>query len=267
MRTSSIIALAVGAVFLTCVPARAGETTVGVTLDATIGVHTEPRDGTTTLPLLPIPFFSIEHREGRFSIFLEGVPPIGPVAIQQSASAQTVTTRISMFDGALRYALPGSRVWVGIGESVINQSTDYRYMFSEPSGGYTVTILNDEVQTSRVVGARFEIGADLWHNAHQRLDVSVAASPHMHAMLVDQDLNSVTTTDPSQRGGFGTVTFEEPETASLVDAQARWSWTHGRSTLGAGLRYINHVSIFDNVHAVADRNRFLLPFLGWSTKL
>ncbi len=150
--------------------------------------------------------------------------------------------------------------------AVVNQSTDYRFANAYLGGGYTSSFVDDDVQSSRVAGGRFEISANLWHNAHQRLDVAFATSPRMHATIQDNDTSTFMTNDPSSAGYPLVRTFSAPETASLVDAQARWLWTRGRSAVSAGLRDINPVSKFDNFSVVADRNRFLLPFLGWSTK-
>jgi len=94
---------------------RAGETTIGVTLNGTIGTHSEAVGGSATLPLIPVPIFRIEHREGRFSLFLEGLPPIGPIGYVNPAPGTASGTKIGMLDGALRYALPSRRAWIGMG--------------------------------------------------------------------------------------------------------------------------------------------------------
>ena len=111
--------------------ARAGETTVGVTLNPTIGAHSEAPNDRQTLPVIPAPIFSLEYETGRFAFFVEGLPPIGPVAFSGTSLSHATGTKISLFDGAARYTLAGSRLWFGLGETVINQATTYRTLRSD----------------------------------------------------------------------------------------------------------------------------------------
>jgi hypothetical protein len=214
--------------------ARAGETTVGLTLNATIGTHTEA-DGSVALPVVPVPIFSIDHREGRFAVHLEGVPPIGPVGLSNGDA-----TKLSLLDGAIRYAI-APHAWAGIGETIFNQRTEYP---------------GDDAQSSRVVGGRYEIGATLWRSGGQRIEASIAASPSMHGAI----------TDVFSFGPGLSVTSTGSERASLVDSQAAWSTTRGRSIFTAGLRWINYSARFPD-GSTADQNRILTPFVGWSTRL
>jgi len=262
------------AVFLCALAsARAGETTVGVTLNPTIGAHSEGPNDRQTLPIIPAPIFSLEYKTGRLAFFFEGLPPIGPVAFNGTSLSHATGTKISLFDGAARYALPNSRVWIGLGETVINQATTYRTISAGGSviqppdpTAYPVTNVFDQRDVSRVVGARFEVGANLWKRAGQRLDILVAASPNMHARL-DRWLSS---TYVSNAPGWSTPHSEYSvtvaEQASLVDGQVRWSLTRGRSIWSLGLRYVNHIARFDNGN-LADRNSLVLPFVGWATRI
>ena len=223
------------AVFLCALAsARAGETTVGVTLNATVGTHTEA-DGTVRLPVVPVPMFTLDHRAGRFAIHLEGVPPIGPVPLSNGDA-----TRLSLLDGAIRYKV-APNVWAGIGETIFNQRTSYP---------------GNETQASRVVGGRYEVGATLWQSGGQRVEAQVTATPSMRGAITDVFSFS-----------FGPpLTATGSERASLMDAQAAWSATRGRSTLSAGVRWINYSARFSN-GATADQNRILTPFVGWATRI
>jgi len=253
--------------------ARAGETTIGVTLNPTIGAHSEEPNDRQTLPVVPAPIFSLEYETGRFAFFLEGLPPIGPVAFNGTSVSHATGTKISLFDGAARYAFANSRVWIGLGETVINQATTYRTVSYEGSiivppdpVVYPVTNILDRRDASRVVGARYEIGADLWKHGGQRLELSMAVSPTMHARL-DRWFAS---TDVSDVPGWPTPHYEASQTvaeqASLVDGQVRWSLSRGRSIWSLGVRYVNHVAKFDN-GTLADRNTLILPFVGWAARI
>ncbi len=216
--------------------ARAGETTVGVTLDATIDTHAEARSS-SALPVVPVPIFSIEHREGRFALYLEGVPPIGPVGVDSGDA-----TKLSMFDGSLRFAVT-PQVWVGLGETIFNQKTYYPL---------------DETQASRVVGARYSAGTRLWQSGAHRIDLEIHVSPSMRGTII--------TTIVCCSGAL-IYDVHDAERASLVDAQARWSLTRGKTVLSAGLRWINYAAVFAASGSIADQNRIVSPFIGWSTKL
>jgi len=219
-------ALALAAV-LACAQARAvaGETSAGLTLNATVGAHSEGR-GAQSLPVVPVPVFWIEHREGKVALYLEGVPPIGPVALGGGDA-----TKLSMLDGALRVDV-APRAWLGIGETIFDQQTTYA---------------NRETQSSRVVGARYEAGAIVWQAGSRRVDLQVDDSPTMRGRIVDAFPFGFSST-----GG---------ERASLVDAKATWSTTGPHRIFSAGLRWINYSAVFPN-GATADENRLLTPFVG-----
>ncbi len=223
------------AVFLCALAsARAAETTIGLTLNATVGTHAEA-GGSVRLPIVPVPMVTLDHREGRFALHLEGVPPIGPVALSNGDA-----TKLSLLDGAVRYAI-APHAWAGIGETIFNQRTTYP---------------GNETQASRVVGGRYELGATLWRSGGRQLDAQVTATPSMHGAITDVFTFSV---GPP-------LTATGSERASLVDAQAAWSATRGRSTLSAGIRWINYSARFGD-GSTADQNRILTPFVGWATRI
>jgi len=255
------------AVFLCALAsARAGETTIGVTLDATIGTHSENPYSSQRLPLVPAPIFTIEHTQGRFSLFLEGLPPIGPVGFSNQGPGRSVATKLSMFDGSFRYVLPGGRVWAGVGETVLDQVTYYHRSETFVNTPYTDTLTQDQADASRVVGARFEGGINPWNRGGMRLDLSVAVSPRMHGRVTSTLADVFTTTDPSVTPDSHTSSYGFFETAALVDGQARFSMTRGRSTWSAGVRYVNYNAIYQYGYET-DRNRLLMPFVGWATRI
>ena len=253
--------------------ARAGETTIGITFDPTIGSHSEAANDRETLPIVPAPIFNLQYEQGPFALFLEGLPPIGPVAFSGTGFSHATGTKMSLISGSLRYRFDRSRFWVGVGETIINQTTSYEVLASDGTTtvpgdptAYPVLDLNDQRDSSRVVGTRYEIGATLWRKGSARLDVAVAASPSMHARL-DQWFSS---TDASAAPGWAPLHVEfshaVPEQAGMADAQIRWSRVRGRATWSLGLRYVNFAAKFDNGN-MADRNNLVLPFAGWSTRL
>lgn len=231
-------ALAVAALSL-CAPVRAsaGETTVGLTLNPTFGTHAEA-SGSETLPVVPVPLFSVGHREGRASIFLEGVPPIGPVPLSGGDA-----TTLSVFDGAFRYAVSG-RSWLGLGETIFNQKT--------------VGAASAEIQASRVVGTRYEAGTTLWASGPQGIDLQLAVSPSMRGTIITTH----------RFGPLLGLSYDvhDPEQGSLLDAQARWSRTRGAVVLSAGLRWINYTAAYAATGSIADRNHILAPFVGVAVK-
>jgi len=246
--------------------ARAGETTIGVTLNATVGTHSEDPYSSQRLPLVAAPIFTIEHTQGPFSLFLEGLPPIGPVGFSDQGPGRSVATKLSMFDGSVRYDVPGGRVWAGIGETVLDQVTYYHRSETYVNPAYTDIFTQDQADASRVVGARFEAGAIPWNRGGMRIDLSVAVSPRMHGRVTKTLTDTFTTTDPSLTPDSHTSSYGFFETASLVDGQARFSVTRSRSTWSAGLRYVNYNAI-DQYGYETDRNRLLLPFIGWATRI
>jgi hypothetical protein len=151
---------------------------------------------------------------------------------------------------------------------VINQATHYFFQDTYPiASPYTATTTVARVDSSRLAGARYEVGLELWNRANQRFDVELDASPRMHALIHQTGDAHFSATDPSLPPLSDAFSDSIPETASLVDAQARWSVMHGRSTWSLGLRYLNHASVYDDGGYLADRNRLVLPFLGWATRL
>jgi hypothetical protein len=255
----------VAIVGLATATARAGETTIGLTLNAVIGAHSESGNLSSTVPLVPVPMFTIAHRQGRFSIALEGLPPIGPVAFSNPAPGTASATKIGMLDGAFRYALPRGRTWIGLGETVINQTTVYAPVTNTFSVGtfvYTNTFTQTDI--SRVVGSRYEVGENLLSSGNRRLDLQIAVSPTMHARLDQLGATHSSNTRPNSVLFISVLNLRTVETAALIDAQAAWSVKRGRSVLSVGLRYINYAAKFDT-GGEADRDRLVLPFLGWST--
>lgn len=244
------ICVALLAVLLPCPSLARDETTVGITINGTSGEHVEP-SGVDSVPFLPLPIFEADYEHRRVALHLEGVPPIGPVSFSGRVFGQNSQVSLSYLSGDVSVILPGNRYSFGIGETVLNQQTDYPR--------------RHETQTSRVVGARYIVRGLLYTSDRQRLEASFAFSRRVHAVQRTvfrfQELVGSGPAIPRS------VAFEEPEHASLVDTSLRWSIRHERWTFLYGLRYINYAAAYDKNNSLADRNHFLMPFIGFERRL
>ncbi len=275
------------AVLFSALAARAGQTTVGVSINGTIGSteQSTSRTGhTVSTPFLPLPSFTVERRVGRASIFLEGIPPIGPVQYDRFSQSlgdggnftNYEQTRLSVLFGVLRFALrDGTRI--GIGETILNQrSSTLQGAFAPassvmfPDGSrFTFPQLTQqqiETQQSHVVGARYELSRRLIGRPRWSLDASFAASPHLTAIITDELRHAVT---------IGTRTrmfVRRPEFAaeqgSLIDTALSVTRIVRRNLrFSYGLRYVNYVARFADSGSLADRESFVMPFVGWSAAI
>ena len=214
------------------VPAFADQTIVGITLNATTGHHVES-DRAESIPLLPLPMLEIDRVHRDFRLHLEGVPPIGPVALSQpSQYVESMSPRVSYVTGEVQYAPVNRGYAFGIGETVLNQVTEDHVPFfqTQPSPQY-----------SRVVGMRLSAAARLYGSVRNRLEAAIAVNPSMHGL---------------QDGRYA-------EYASLVDSQLRWTSAHARFDLSYGLRYLNYTAAYSYDHALGDRNHLFMPFVGF----
>jgi hypothetical protein len=223
--------------FSLCVQAaRADETAISLTLNATSGHHVES-DRAESIPFLPLPILELEHVHKKFRIHLEGLPPIGPVPLAQSNQfAESMSPRVSYLSGELYYA-PSPSLMFGVGETVLNQQTIDRVPFLQNSSS---------VSYSRVVGLRFAARAALYADERHSLTASIAASPAMHGL---------------EDGIYS-------EYASFIDTSLRWSTVYGRYGFSYGLRYLNYTAGYSVNHSLADRNHLFMPFVGfdWFSK-
>ncbi len=213
------------------------ETTAGVTINGTTGAHVEPFS-IDSVPFVPLPIFEFNHQNGQIRLHLEGVPPIGAVSLSGGRFGTDSQVTASYLSGDLSVALRGNRYGLGIGEVVVNQQTDYPR--------------RAETQYSRVVGMRYIVRGILYSSERERVELSLALSPRVHAV---------------QHTVFRRFSFADPEHGSLLDTSLRWSIPHERWTFTYGLRYINYTAAYDRTNSLADRNHLLMPFIGFERRL
>lgn len=220
---------------LFCLPeaARAGDTTVGVTLNGTTGHHVEA-NGTQIVPFVPVPIFKIEHKRKNLAVRAEILPPIGPIALGQNGGFGAAwAPRVSFLSADALYTLPNGRLTLGVGETIVNQ----RIFFGDTG----------LVQASRVVGARYLLRSLLYATPFANLQADLAVNPSMHGVQY--------TMLPAREIADG-------EVGSMVDGSMRWSVPARRYTFAYGLRYINYTARYSMTGRLADHNHLLMPFIG-----
>jgi hypothetical protein len=247
-----MVAALFAAALLSVAPALADSPAVGVNVDVVAGGRQQQSSQrSTTLPTVPVPMFFANVPFKRFSVFAEGVPPIGPVSYADGRGA-TQATKISymMFEG--RWRVPGDRFTIGAGSTLVNQSTYYSRF--EPVSE----------QSSRVAGFRFSASARVENSLHASTDFSVALSPSMHGIQRSylRFPAIACTAPPFTFGGCRVITdANDAELASFVDLQGSRTQHFGRYALRYGLRYINYSAKYPDGIA-ADRERLIMPFVG-----
>lgn len=232
--------------FLLC-PGRAwaDDTTVGVTLNGTTGHHLTS-GSTQSVPLVPLPVFTIEHTHKRLRLRAEVVPPIGPLPLAASnIFAPESDPRVSFLSADALFSLGNGRFALGAGETIVNQRTSY-------SGGGLV-------QASRVVGARYTLHTLLYSTPFGRLEANLALNPSMHGVQYTMLPAGVYF---GSSGSSPASTASDAEVGSMVDGALRWSVPFRRSTFVYGLRYINYTAKYSANGRLADHNHLLMPFIG-----
>lgn len=223
--------------------------TIGLTLNATIGIHREST-GEIHVPLLPLPLANVRVPIKRFDLELEGVPPI-TIAYDSGISSVNKSTRISYLAGTARYHLTNG--WsLGYGGILYNQETVYSQMVAVPGpvcpGCLPQQTTQTQFERSRVGGARYELGYSTLLSLRRSVSVLLGVTPNMHATVHE---------DFSYR-----PPFTEPESASQVDGQVRFAQQARGLTWVYGIRYINYIAHFDSNGAIADHNNLVMPFVG-----
>lgn len=216
-----------------CSAPASAATTVGVGLSPLIGAHDEG-DGPQWVPPVPIPIAEIRQRTGGVEVFFETLPVAVPIA-HGAGSGISSTTNLAFFDGAFRVYVPGNRVYLGLGEIVYNQKTAYS---------------TGQVNSSRVAGGRYELGALLMRD--RRLRVELDFMPHISG-TVEQKLSPAP-------GAF--LDLSVPESGSQFEGKLEYCITHGATELRYGLRYVNYVMAFPR-GGVADHNAGVLPSVAF----
>ena len=234
----AVWALVGAAWFSLCSVARADQTRVGGALLLVNGTHAE-RGATATGVLLPAPMLFIDHASKRWVLHAEGIVGIGPQRVGNSGyGLQSVS--LSYVGASARYALTPTTA-LGIGETLYNQRSIYQ------ESGF------NETDSSRLAGAQYLVVQSLRRSTNGALDLTLAYNPHMTANLFRS---------------FSNVPFEivDAESGTQLDTMLAAHHRYRHTTLSYGIRYINLTMHFVN-GSIADRNTFLMPFIGLSTNL
>ncbi len=238
--------------------ARAGVTRVGIGAAAMIGTHREFL-GIKATGIVIEPALRISHRIGRFTLVGEGVSTLGPIdASGTNSPLQSI--ELSYVNFVLRYHLSHSMTF-GVGESIYNQLSTYQYNFGtiSPPPNFSYLVGSIARERTRAVGARFELRDELYRSQRTHLEALLAVNPRLTARWTNSTVllysNGPSRALPSN--------FVIPEAGSQIDASIENSVRERRYTLAYGLRYVNLSMDFPN-HLLADRNAFVIPFVGIS---
>jgi len=239
MRFYGALFIMVSLMFAAAAPVLAADASLGVSLAPLLGRHVES-GLRAALPPLPIPILHVRGRVGAAELYVEGLPD--SPSIDEVDGPIRLSTHIAFFDAVVRGHLPGDRVNLGIGELIYNQATRYDIEL-----GSRIRPLS-AVNTSRVVGARYELGFGLTRNP-DAVRFLIDLEPAMHGII-----------------NFGSpFRFERTrargETGAQVEMQVRGRTIRGPVEFGYGLRYINYATRFDSGGALADRNTGFLPYI------
>lgn len=240
------------AVLISIAPALADTPALGMNLNVVLGRQQQSSQRTTSLPTVPVPMLWAAVPIKRFTIFAEGVPPIGPVSYADGRGT-TQATKISYMAFEGRWKVDASRFALGVGSTVVNQATYYG--FRDP-----VT-----EQASRVAGFRVSAVARLEQTLRADTDFSMAFSPSMHGVQRSYLRYATRVLCTPTAPHIWTCSFvtdvNDSELASLADIQVARRLHFGRYALRYGLRYINYSARYPNGMA-ADRERLIMPFVG-----
>ena len=222
--------------------------TAGITANFLTGKH-DTGNGIDKLNLVPLPLAEVDGRYQRTTLHIEALP--GVTFGYDDGLGGTQYTRLSIVNVVLRQSVRGG-VFVGAGQTVYNQRTDYGVAHSP-------FVAN---QASRVTGARFEVGYGRRILGRGRLECVAAINPIMHGV-------ERTELRPFFRYGRAIVSGER---AVQVDTALRLSRPLGPGELLYGIRYLNYASRYDvqgrrDDRSLADRNVGIMPLLGYRLRL
>ena len=243
-------------VALSCQCVMAAETQAGLDLVVISGTHTETFASATGSA--PAPLVQVSERIGRFEIAGEGVPPLGNIAVAANALGLN-NVNLSYFGSAVRYRVTDTTT-IGIGETLYNQQSTYVTNF-QSSFGNPHPVSQTEIDSSRVAGVQYSIRQVLRQTGRSSLSVRIGVNPHLSANLHHEfhvnlrDGRSIP--EPY-------LSYTAPEEGSQIDAVLT-NAVYVRRTLRLeyGIRYLNMTMLFAD-KSLADRNAFLIPFVGLS---
>lgn len=240
-------------------PARASQTEVGAGIFVVNGTHTEQSGARATASLVPAPLLHVIHRAGRFEFQFDAIPP--EQALIGGNALGLRSTTLSYLDGTVRFRIAPS-THVGVGEMIYNQESLYKYQWGTlPVSGIYVTGV-DTTDRSRIAGLEFSAKQLLRATKNAAFHFAVAYCPSLRGALGTS--SRYFWNDGTQTGGrwFATSEFGS-QIDAMVDNGVR---IHKRTTLHYGVRYVNMSMHFSDGY-LADRNVFLVPFIGLSTML
>ena len=231
--------------------ADTGQTSAGLDVIFVHGQHAE-RTGSVETPLVPAPILRVSHRTGRVELIVEAIPPLGTYPIHDNVLGMQ-DIALSYGEGDLRYWNRSGRFALGIGETLYNQRTHY-VNFSSPQ------LTLGEYDASRVTGAQYEAVERVPIRPNDVLEATLQINPSLHGRLTWTEYST---------SASGTHSFDIGpgwESGSQAEAALQLEHRTGPWVFRYGLRYLNYVAHF-NDGVLADRNTFLMPFVGASRNL
>lgn len=166
-------------------------------------------------------------RAQRWQLRLEGIPPVS-LPQRPSAKYGQATPQLSLLNGALLFAVdPAQNLWLGMGETVINQRTPLPNL--------------SQVVASRLAGMRYEAAYRLPLRGGRFVQFMAGGAPQLTGV------DHFTYSD-------GEPNVDKPETASELDAMAAIGIQRRDDQFLCGIRTINFSAKFVRDGSAADRN-------------
>lgn len=238
-------ALTLALMLMCSLRAPAATPTAGININLFTGSYQGSQQQSASLPVVPVPALTVKVPVEQFALYVEDVPPIGPVSYGNGFGG-TQSTKLSYFASQLAWHTPNNRIEAGAGTTLINQITYYN------------SFINN--QSSRVAGFRFSIRARLEASGRNTTDLTIALSPSMHGVQ--------NTEFATRCGGIACLpATRDAEVASLADVTAQRTQTHGNFALLYGIRYLNYVAHFSANGHPADHDIALMLFAGFAIGL
>jgi hypothetical protein len=199
-----------------------------------VGTHTDVAGKQSGLAAGAILQLGVQH--GRTALHFEGIPPVS-LPQKPSAFYGAATPQLSLLNAAVRFAAdPRAHLWVGLGETVINQRTPLPNL--------------SQVVTSRLAGVRYELTYRAPLSRARFMEVTVGGAPH----LTGSDHYVYSIPHPA---------VDKPEVAAELDAMIAYGVQHRNSELLFGLRTINFSARYVLTGQAGDRNNGAGAVVEW----
>lgn len=180
--------------------------------------------------------FQLGLHAKRLALRLEGIPPVS-LPQKPSVTYGAATPQLSLINGAMRFAVdPSEHLWVGVGETVINQRTPLPNL--------------SQVVASRLAGARYEFAYRAPIGESHFLEVTFGAAPHL-------------TGSDHYTFSIPHAPIDKPEIAAEEDGTIAFGIKHENSELLFGLRSINFSARFALTGEAGDRNNGAGVIVEW----